>query len=538
MDVTGPTLSWIATAAFAAVPLLALAGAALAQAGASRGPAPGWKVANQVAAAGLALALLALGLVVAGRLGGSPAVGNALVRVDTAGAAMLALVAFIGWVIVRYSRRYLAGDRGEARYVPALLATIGAVGIVVATNHLVVMALAWFATSLALHRLLTFYDDRPAALIAAHKKFIASRAADLALFTAVGLVGYAWGTFRIDELAARVAASPELPVAIQAAAVLFALTAILKCAQLPVHGWLIQVMEAPTPVSALLHAGIVNLGGFVLIRLADLTAASTVAQVLLVTVGGATAALAALVATTRISIKVALAWSTCAQMGFMLMQCGLGLPELALLHILAHSLYKAHAFLGAGGTVEQARIRLMAGPASAPKPVAAYLAAAGGAVAVLAAGSVLGGAHAAHPGVAALALVASLALAPLALPRGARSGAALLRVPLAVVGVALLYVALHAIAGRALDVAAPAAAPAALAVAVGIAFVLVFAVQVAIAADPRGALAQRLHHWFYAGFYLDEIFTRFTFRVWPARLRRDTPPNHAVAAPLAAGDAR
>jgi NAD(P)H-quinone oxidoreductase subunit 5 len=107
-----------------------------------------------------------------------------------------------------------------------------------------------------------------------------------------------------------------------------------------------------------------------------------------------------------------------------------------------------------------------------------------------------------------------------------------------VVGVALLYVALHAIAGRALDLAAPAAAPAALAVAVGIAFVLVFAVQVAIAADPRGALAQRLHHWFYAGFYLDEIFTRFTFRVWPARLRRDTPPNHAVAAPLAAGDAR
>jgi NAD(P)H-quinone oxidoreductase subunit 5 len=538
MDVTVSTLSRIATTAFAAVPLLALAGAALAQSGIARGPAPGWKVAQQVAVAALAVALIALGIVVAGRLGGAPAVGSSLIRVDTAGAAMLLLVAFIGWVIVRYSRRYLAGDRGEARYVPALLATIGAVGVVVVTNHLVVLALAWFATSLALHRLLTFYDDRPAALIAAHKKFIASRAADLALFSAVGLVGYTWGTFRIDELAARVAAAPELPVAIQVAAVLFALTAILKCAQLPVHGWLIQVMEAPTPVSALLHAGIVNLGGFVLIRLADLTAASIAAQVLQVAVGGATAALAALVATTRISIKVALAWSTCAQMGFMLMQCGLGLPELALLHILAHSLYKAHAFLGAGGTVEQARIRLMAGPATAPRPAAAYLAAAGGALAVLGAGWLLGGAHAANPGVAALALVASLALAPLALPRGTRSAAALLRVPLAVVGVALLYVALHALAGRVLDVAAPAAAPAALAAAVGIAFLLVFALQVAIAADPRGALAQRLHHWFYAGFYLDEIFTRFTFRVWPARLRRDAPPNTAVAAPLAAGDAR
>ena len=521
MQFTASAISTFTMLAFAAIPLLALVGAVAAQLGASRGPAPGWKIAAGISGAGLALALAALLAVVGGRLVGEPAAGNQWVRVDTAGAVMLALVSFVGWVIVRYSRRYLAGDRGEARYVPALLATVGTVGIVVATNHLVV---------------LTFYDDRPAALISAHKKFIASRAADVALFGAVALVGQAWGTFRIDELVARAAATPDLPVTIEVAAVLFALTAILKCAQLPVHGWLIQVMEAPTPVSALLHAGVVNLGGFVLVRLAELTAASTASQVLLVVVGGATAALAALVASTRISIKVALAWSTCAQMGFMLMQCGLGLPELALLHIVTHSLYKAHAFLGAGGAVEQAKIRRMAGATPAPAPLLAGAAAVAGGVAILLVGWAFGGAS--STGAEVLALIAGLALAPLALPGGARSLGALVRIPLTVVGIAVLYLALHRVAGVAFDVAAPPAAPAWLALAVGITFLALFAVQVTIAARPQGLLAQRLHHWFYAGFYLDEIFTRLTFRVWPARLRSASTPDHPVAASIAAGDAR
>src|SRR5690606_20955596 len=135
--------------------------------------------------------------------------------------------------------------------------------------------------------------------------------------------------------------------------VLVALAAILKTAQLPLHGWLIQVMEAPTPISALLHAGVVNLSGFVLLRMAPMLAQSDIAQALLVIVGSLSAALAALVMLTRISIKIRLAWSTCAQMGFMLMEIGLGLYELALLHLLAHSLYKAYSFLSAGDAVEQ-----------------------------------------------------------------------------------------------------------------------------------------------------------------------------------------
>jgi NAD(P)H-quinone oxidoreductase subunit 5 len=138
---------------------------------------------------------------------------------------------------------------------------------------------------------------------------------------------------------------------------------VLKTAQLPFHGWLTQVMEAPTPVSALLHAGVVNLGGMVLIKLSALWSVVPLASWLLVLWGGLTAGLACWVMQTRISIKLRLAWSTCAQMGFMLMECGLGQYSLALLHLVTHSIYKAHAFLSSGSQV-RATIRQSASPAS------------------------------------------------------------------------------------------------------------------------------------------------------------------------------
>ncbi|WP_264836966.1 proton-conducting transporter transmembrane domain-containing protein, partial [Klebsiella oxytoca] len=128
-------------------------------------------------------------------------------------------------------------------------------------------------------------------------------------------------------------------------------------AVLPVHGWLIQVMEAPTPVSALLHAGVVNLGGFVLIRFAPLLEQAGIARALLLVFGLGTAVLAGMVMLTRISIKVRLAWSTVAQMGFMLLECGLGLYTLAALHLVGHSLYKAHVFLSASTVVRQTRLQ-------------------------------------------------------------------------------------------------------------------------------------------------------------------------------------
>ena len=308
------------------------------------------------------------------------------------------------------SRTCLDGEPEQPRYLRGLGLTLASVTLLVITNNLLVLALAWTATSLALHGLLTFFRTRPQALIAAHKKFLASRVADLCLL----------------------------------------------------------------PVSALLHAGVVNLGGFVLIRVGALVADVPAAQALLVVVGSLTAVVAALVAMTRISIKVALAWSTCAQMGFMLMQCGLGLHELALLHLVAHSLYKAHAFLAAGTA----------------------------------------------PGLWALMFILALALVTLLTGTVQRAeGLWPLAGPAAAFALALAYFGLHAAFGHILGNASDVA-PAgwALAGSVMVCFLALFVVQGTLRARPQGALARRLYPALFAGLYLDELFTRLTFRVWPARL--------------------
>ena len=188
------------------------------------------------------------------------------IRLDAVGVVMVSLVSFLGWVIVRYSQSYLAGDLQERSYVGRLLITLGMVGLVVVTNHFVVMVLAWTATSVALHRLLTFYSDRPVAVAVAHKKFILARGADLCMAGAVVAFATTLGTLRIDEIVAEVSSRATMSGGARVGVMLIAVAALLKCAQLPFHGWLIQVMEAPTPVSALLHGGIVNLGGFVLLN--------------------------------------------------------------------------------------------------------------------------------------------------------------------------------------------------------------------------------------------------------------------------------
>ena len=529
-----------------AVPL-AYALAASAAALSPRTSRTGWRWARAGAALAVCAALLSLAwLLVQGpglargpallSLGDAAAVHVSL-RSDALGATMLLLVSFIGWVIVGYSQPYLDGERGQPRYIRCLMLTLAAVSLLVLTNNLLLLALAWVGTSLALHGLLTFFDQRPQALIAAHKKFLASRVADLFLLGGIALLGTTLGTLEIDQAMAAAQALPHRPAALQAAALLIAASALLKCAQLPVHGWLIQVMEAPTPVSALLHAGVVNLGGFLLIRLGMLVADVPAAQALLVGVGSVTAVVAALVMTTRVSIKVALAWSTCAQMGFMMMQCGLGLHDLALLHLVAHSLYKAHAFLGAGGAVEQNRLQQMTPPARPLRPLTWPLAA--GVGLVLAGGAALlwglrpGEATAlwAMVGILSLALAPLLAGSVLQADRPWRIGGLL-----AAFAVSLAYFGLHVVFSRWLGTQGVGGPPALALViwALGC-FGLLFVVQGAVRAWPRGALARRLYPWLFAGLYLDELFTRLTFRLWPARLPPATAAMTATApAPEAA----
>ena len=278
------------------------------------------------------------------------------------GLILASLVQLLSTVIGGFSARYLQGDvqgnLGQRRYIGALAAVLAAVHLLLLADHWILLIGAWAAVGIALKHLLCFYPDRPFALLAAHKKHIADRLADALLITAAALAWFEVGSGSLSMLSEHIARQ-GMSTGLQISAVAVVLAVIVRTALLPVHGWLIQVMEAPTPVSALLHAGVINLGCFVLIRFSAMLENASIARWLLVIFGLATAVLAGMVMLTRISVKVRLAWSTVAQMGFMLLECGLGLYTLAALHLVGHSLYKAHAFLNASDIVRQTRLRSM-----------------------------------------------------------------------------------------------------------------------------------------------------------------------------------
>lgn len=327
----------------------------------------------KLAEAGALLALLgavmaACGLVLSGPGAslflGSDGIGLS-VRLDAVSAVMSLLVTFIGWVVVRYAATYLDGEARQGAFTGWLCLTLASVLLLVTAGDLIVLVAAWIATSLLLHKLLLFYPERVAAQRAARKKFITARLGDAALIGAAALLALAYGTADIGLLAQAARAGEGGSLAV-AAAGLLALAGMLKSAQFPTHGWLTEVMETPTPVSALLHAGVINAGGFLLIRFADVMLLAPGVLAVLVMVGGFTALFGSLVMLTQPAVKTSLAWSTVAQMGFMVLECGLGLFPLALLHIVAHSLYKAHSFLASGGAVERVAAIARPGPVAIP----------------------------------------------------------------------------------------------------------------------------------------------------------------------------
>ncbi len=347
----------------ALAPLLLLAVAALAARSPGRRPGALPRLSELAALGALALGALGVGqLLLAGPV--SLGSGALILRLDAVSATMALLVGFVGWIVMRYSRTYLDGEAREGAFHGLMLATLAAVLVLVQAGSLPVLIAGFAAIGLGLRHLLLFYPERAEAQRAATKFALVWHAGDAALVLATLLLVSATGTVDIAALvpAAAAASGPAVKLAIA----LIVLAAALKTAAFPLHGWLTEVMEAPTPVSALLHAGIINGGGVLVIRLAELVQSSPGAMGALVVLGGLTALFGAVVMLTQSAIKTALAWSTVAQMGFMLLQCGLGLWALALLHIVAHSLYKAHAFLASGGAVAAVASLKRPGPVAVP----------------------------------------------------------------------------------------------------------------------------------------------------------------------------
>ncbi|MGC9128021.1 MAG: proton-conducting transporter membrane subunit [Acidithiobacillus sp.] len=268
---------------------------------------------------------------------------------------LASLVSFVILMIAQYSVEYLDGDPHQARFFRLLAFTGGFFLLVVISGNIGLFTLAIIATGFSLNQLLKFYGERPKAIMAAHKKSLFSRTADLFLVGATGLIGSQIGSLQFSALRQFVEHTNTMPFALQMAAWLIVGAVVLKSAHFPFQGWLIQVMEAPTPVSALMHAGVVYSGAIIALRTTALLVRVPEALWFLGGMGLATVVIAGLAMTTQTAIKSMLAWSTTAQLGFMSLELGLGLFPLALLHLVGHSLYKAHAFLSSGSVTDQLR---------------------------------------------------------------------------------------------------------------------------------------------------------------------------------------
>ncbi|MDB6034685.1 MAG: dehydrogenase [Verrucomicrobiales bacterium] len=353
------------TAALAAAgPLLLLAFGFLPTSLLNRNPQRAAQASTALSLGAFAFALLAgLSMLLTGPADLAVSIGGPVqagIYFDNLSAIVLTVVSFLLAVVARYSRNYLAGDAAQGRFSKWLALTGGSVLALVLSGNLIQFATAWSATSLSLHQLLVLYPNRPGALLAARKKFIISRLGDTCLIAVIMLV---YQTFHTWQFTSLFAAARELhqtglganQFQINLICFLLVAGAMLKSAQFPFHSWLPDTMETPTPVSALMHAGIINAGGFLIIRLNPLVTLSPAALSTLALFGAFTALFASLVMLTHASVKRSLAFSTIAQMGFMMLECGLGAFPLAVLHLVAHSLYKAHAFLSSGSIVNLAK---------------------------------------------------------------------------------------------------------------------------------------------------------------------------------------
>ncbi|MEM1079413.1 MAG: proton-conducting transporter membrane subunit [Pseudomonadota bacterium] len=461
-------------------------------------------------AAGLALAVT-LGTALIGLPGGGVA------RLDLVSAVMLPLVAGLGWVVLSFSSVSLRDEPEGVPFMGWIALALASVMIIVLAANVVVLWLAWLGLAGCVYRLFLTYPDRPMARAAARKYLLSAGIATLAL--GLALTGFAtgYGTLSIVEIttAAEAGAAPATLGWSLAALVLAAVTA---SALFPLSGWLTEAMEAPTPFSALLHAGIVNAGGVLLLIFADLLVLAPGSLAVLALIGGGSALIGALVMLTQPAIKTALAWSTVSQMGFLMLQIGLALFPLALLHIVAHALYKAHALLNSGTAVTAVTEARGAGPVALPdaKVVARAFALA---LAIYGLGVVLFGALDKAPQALALGVILILGIAYL-IAQGMAGGAPkALAMRLAGFSAAATaaYLALQA-AAQALAVShlpAPPAATAATWAVIALALVSFTLVAVAQTLLPRWsdhskarALRVHLSNGLYATAILDRVLRR------------------------------
>jgi NAD(P)H-quinone oxidoreductase subunit 5 len=276
--------------------------------------------------------------------------GDTFLRVDGLTRVMAVVTTFVSGIVHSFSRRYMAGAKHLNRFYARLFGLTLVVLLLTAANHLALFALTWTVMGWVLADLIGHVRGWPQARAAsryARGYFLAGSAL---LAGALGLLGTQAGTWTIDGVLAAVSAL-STPVVI-AAASLILLAAMIQSALVPFHRWLLSSMTAPTPVSGFMHAGLVNAGGVLLARFAPVVFEVSAVMWAIVLAGGVSALLGQAWMLVQTDIKRQLGASTVAQMGFMVLQCGLGFIPAAIAHLLLHGFYKAYLFLASGSVVE------------------------------------------------------------------------------------------------------------------------------------------------------------------------------------------
>ncbi|MEE8618496.1 MAG: NADH-quinone oxidoreductase subunit L, partial [Dehalococcoidales bacterium] len=274
---------------------------------------------------------------------------NIGMTMDSLTAVMLIVVTVVSLMVQIYSQGYMKGDPGYHRYYAWMsLFTASMLGLVLA-NNLLQMFVFWEMVGLCSYLLIGFWFHRPTAANAAKKAFIVTRIGDFGFLAAILVLFFNTGTFDIGELHGLAVAGTLAGATLTWAAIGIFSGAMGKSAQFPLHVWLPDAMEGPTPVSALIHAAtMVAAGVFLVARTFPLFAHSTEALTTVAVIGGVTAIFAASMGLVMTDIKRVLAYSTISQLGYMMLGLGAGGVAIGIFHLFNHAFFKALLFLGAG----------------------------------------------------------------------------------------------------------------------------------------------------------------------------------------------
>jgi NADH-quinone oxidoreductase subunit L len=275
-------------------------------------------------------------------------------HVDALTAVLLLVVTTIGMLVHIYSIGYMAHDPGTWRFFAYLNLFMFSMLVLVLGSSWVLVFAGWELVGLSSYSLIGFWYHKRSAALAAKKAFIVNRVGDVGFALGIMAIFVNTGTMNIQESIAKLIEAPagSLPIALPIVALLVFAGAMGKSAQFPLHVWLPDAMEGPTPVSALIHAAtMVNAGVYLVARANPLFASAQEAMVVVAAIGIFTAIFAASIAFTQTDIKRVLAYSTLSQLGYMFAALGVGAWTAAIFHLMTHGFFKGLLFLGSGSVI-------------------------------------------------------------------------------------------------------------------------------------------------------------------------------------------